>query len=237
MYRILELLKSGSGISRTDYLQMMKRNPGVEFDVQPNQLQPYPTLMMADEIIMDLTQKHEMMKYKEEERLVLFSEEHYKIINRVSGTVDGILNSIEPYLAYLEDVEKECIVSELNEEFEVRLVSNIPFLQSLVYSDAYIKKSPNQADTARYISNIRGNDKINLELFVLCTHKPKFTIMDIVEICKDGTLRTFLNTLKGLVESERTASDLTETKSLKIETLLTNDVITVVKLAKSLMDI
>ena len=237
MYQVLELMEEGNGVSRSDYLAMMRRHPNEEFKVKPNELQPYPTMVKADEIIMDLTEKIEMQSLTRESDFALFTDEHYRLLHSVVDKLKAIKSAAAPYISVIEDNDgPPFLITRIDKEtLELEQISNLPLLQSLSYVDDYMKKSFSPAETSRYIATLKDNKDLNLEFFTLLTHRRKITMRDIVEVCRDGSFNLFLDKLIGIVESEMTSSDLVESKTRKIETLLDNDILTIVKLAKSLV--
>lgn len=236
MYQVLELMEKGIGVSRSDYLAMMRRHPNEKFNVGPNELQPYPTMVKSDEIIMDLTEKIEMESLVLENNDILFTDEHFKLVHSVMDKLKALKNSVAPYISVIEDTDEPFLITKMDKDtLELKNISNLPFIQSLSYVDDYMKKSFAPSDTSRYIATLKDSKDLSLEFFTLITHRRKVTMGDIVEVCRDGSFNLFIDKLIGIVGSEMTASDLVDYKTKKIESIIANDTITIVKLAKTLV--
>jgi len=240
MKQFLDEIEADHLISRLQYLQMLERNPDVEFTYPFNAVQKVPSNVLYNEIMVDVHSKYEEEKLKTSGKEQLKGMDRLNRLQEMSTLAASFLNEVRLYSPFIDQIPEDFklikYVAGNITEFQDAPINEIVTIEDVLLSKA---KQNRRDDVSTLVAEINlgtnytllamlKNNAINSSNYIP-------TLRETIELLKTDSIVPFLEKIiKELEYDMATFSSTVPTKH--VEDALSPSVIVLMKLLQAITE-
>jgi len=221
MKQFLKEVEEDGLLYRQRFLDMRRRNQGVEFDTDIMMLTELPSNVLIDDVIFDVSSKVNPIGMKVDIDL----EDVFALNQTLINKVDGLINSIEGYQPIFTRMEIEKFTLVKFDGVEVVTLADTDLHRLLMEEEVILNRVGNKNEASRLIESLKGSD---LSLFGHLVGE-ELTVQELMRHMSNGIIMSQLQKLRDDLAVEIVASE----KSInlgKMDDMINNHVVDYVRL-------